>query len=433
MIIDYSTLLLAPGDPAQLILGKNAPPEALAELREEMELNDPFLLRYARFVGNAATGDLGQSYTSDRDVFDEIFSRFPNTLILAALGVVIAVIIGIPIGIISATRQYSMIDSGSMFFALLGVSMPNFWLGLMMILLFSVNLGWVPSGGYSSWSSLIVPAITLGTGSAAIITRMTRSSMLEVIRQDYIRTARAKGVAENVVINRHALKNALIPVMTVGEQIAEVILIHEGVSKKASCQKAGEMLEMVGIPAARAGDFPHQFSGGMKQRVVIAIALACNPDLLITDEPTTALDVTIQAQVLDLMKDLKSRYNTAMILITHDLGVVAQVCDKVAIMYAGEVVESGDIRDVYENTKHPYTRGLFGSIPDLDHSVGRLNPIKGMMPDPTDPPAGSSCVCWKPPMATSCLKGRIFATSTKTRCDDCVKICRLSSRILLPL
>ena len=145
---------------------------------------------------------------------------------------------------------------------------------------------------------------------------------------------------------------------------------------------------MVGIPAARAGDYPHQFSGGMKQRVVIAIALACNPDLLIADEPTTALDVTIQAQVLDLMKALKTRYNTAMILITHDLGVVAQVCDKVAIMYAGEVVESGDIRDVYENTRHPYTKGLFDSIPDLDHTVGRLKPIKGMMPDPTDLPPG---------------------------------------------
>ena len=181
---------------------------------------------------------------------------------------------------------------------------------------------------------------------------------------------------------------SLNPVMTVGEQIAEVILIHEGVSRKESFHKAREMLEMVGIPAARAGDYPHQFSGGMKQRVVIAIALACNPDLLIADEPTTALDVTIQAQVLDLMKDLKNRYNTAMILITHDLGVVAQVCDKVAIMYAGEVVESGDIRDVYENTKHPYTKGLFGSIPDLDHTVGRLQPIKGMMPDPVNPPSG---------------------------------------------
>jgi len=214
-LLVFAIMSFTPGDPAQLILGENAPLEAVAELREEMGLNDPFVLRYARFVGNAMMGDLGQSYTSGRDVFDEIFSRFPNTLILAALGVIIAVLIGIPVGIISATRQYSMIDSGSMIFALLGVSMPNFWLGLMMILLFSVNLGWVPSGGYSDWSSLIMPAITLGTGSAAIITRMTRSSMLEVIRQDYIRTARAKGVAENVVINQHALKNALIPVITV--------------------------------------------------------------------------------------------------------------------------------------------------------------------------------------------------------------------------
>lgn len=214
-LLVFAIMSFTPGDPAQLILGENAPAEAVAELREDMGLNDPFILRYARFVGNALTGDLGQSYTSGRDVFDEIFSRFPNTLVLATLGVIIAVLIGIPVGIISATRQYSMIDSGSMIFALLGVSMPNFWLGLMMILVFAVNLGWVPSGGYSDWSSLILPAITLGTGSAAIITRMTRSSMLEVIRQDYIRTARAKGVSEQVVINQHALKNALIPVITV--------------------------------------------------------------------------------------------------------------------------------------------------------------------------------------------------------------------------
>ena len=214
-LLVFAIMSFTPGDPAQLILGENAPAQAVEALREEMGLNDPFFSRYARFVGNAVTGDLGRSYTSGRDVFDEIFSRFPNTLILAALGVLIAVSIGIPVGIISATRQYSMVDSGSMLFALLGVSMPNFWLGLMLILVFAVNLGWLPSGGYSDWSSLILPALTLGTGSAAIITRMTRSSMLEVIRQDYIRTARAKGVAENVVINRHALKNALIPIITV--------------------------------------------------------------------------------------------------------------------------------------------------------------------------------------------------------------------------
>ncbi|AMO55760.1 peptide ABC transporter ATPase [Endozoicomonas montiporae] len=181
---------------------------------------------------------------------------------------------------------------------------------------------------------------------------------------------------------------SLNPVMTVGDQIAEVVLIHQSVDKPQSINKAKEMLEMVGIPAGRYSEYPHQFSGGMKQRVVIAIALACNPDLLIADEPTTALDVTIQAQVLDLMKGLKQKYNTAMIMISHDLGVVAQVCDKVAIMYAGEIVESGPIRDVYQNTQHPYTKGLFGSIPDLNKDVERLVPIKGLMPDPTHLPKG---------------------------------------------
>mgnify|MGYP000844396181 FL=1 len=142
---------------------------------------------------------------------------------------------------------------------------------------------------------------------------------------------------------------SLNPVMTVGEQIAEVIEIHEHIGKEEAMNKAAEMLELVGIPGARKNDFPHQFSGGMKQRVVIAIALACNPKLLIADEPTTALDVTIQAQVLDLMTDLKNKFKTSMLLITHDLGVVAQVCDKVAIMYAGEIVEYGTLEDVFEN------------------------------------------------------------------------------------
>jgi peptide/nickel transport system ATP-binding protein len=181
---------------------------------------------------------------------------------------------------------------------------------------------------------------------------------------------------------------SLNPVLTVGEQISEVIEIHQDLDKNESMKKAGEMLEMVGIPAARVNDFPHQFSGGMKQRVVIAIALACNPKLLIADEPTTALDVTIQAQVLDLMNDLKNKFKTAMIMITHDLGVVAQVCDKVAIMYAGEIVENGRIEDIFENTKHPYTKGLFASIPNLDDDVDRLKPIKGVLPDPTDLPSG---------------------------------------------
>ncbi|EOD00983.1 ABC transporter ATP-binding protein [Caldisalinibacter kiritimatiensis] len=181
---------------------------------------------------------------------------------------------------------------------------------------------------------------------------------------------------------------SLNPVLTVGDQIAEVIEIHQNVSRQEAIKKAGDMLELVGIPKARANDYPHQFSGGMKQRVIIAIALACNPQLLIADEPTTALDVTIQAQVLDLMNNLKNEFGTALIMITHDLGVVAEVADKVAIMYAGEIIEYGPIEAIFENTKHPYTMGLFGSIPKLDEDADRLNPIKGLMPDPTDLPTG---------------------------------------------
>jgi peptide/nickel transport system ATP-binding protein len=181
---------------------------------------------------------------------------------------------------------------------------------------------------------------------------------------------------------------SLNPVLSVGEQISEVLLIHQDINIETAIDKAKEMLELVGIPGARYNDYPHQFSGGMKQRVVIAIALACNPKLLIADEPTTALDVTIQAQVLDLMNNLKEKFKTAMLMITHDLGVVAQVCDKVAIMYGGEIIEYGKIEDIFESTKHPYTKGLFGSIPNLDSDVTRLSPIKGTMPDPTNLPSG---------------------------------------------
>ena len=181
---------------------------------------------------------------------------------------------------------------------------------------------------------------------------------------------------------------ALNPLMTVGDQIAEVISLHEHCSKKDSMEKAMEMLEMVGIPAERYPEFPHQFSGGMKQRVVIAIALACNPKLLLADEPTTALDVTIQAQVMRMINDLKREFNTSMILITHDLGIVAESCDQVAIMYAGEIVEYGSLEDIFDHTAHPYTKGLFNSIPSLDKDTERLQPIQGLMPDPANLPEG---------------------------------------------
>ena len=182
---------------------------------------------------------------------------------------------------------------------------------------------------------------------------------------------------------------ALNPVLTIGDQIAEVIKLHnKGITLAEANIRAAQMLETVGIEAARMNEYPHQFSGGMKQRVVIAIAMACNPEILIADEPTTALDVTIQAQVISLMADLKKNNNAAMILITHDLGVVAEICDKVAIMYAGEIVEYGSLVQIYKNPQHPYTKGLFASIPDLHKNIHRLTPIKGLMPDPSALPEG---------------------------------------------
>ena len=202
---------------------------------------------------------------------------------------------------------------------------------------------------------------------------------------------------------------ALNPVDTVGEQIAEVIYLHQNVSKKESWRLAGEMMESVGIPAERYSDFPHQFSGGMKQRIVIAMALACSPELLIADEPTTALDVTIQAQVLDMMQELKHKSGASMLLITHDLGVVAEMCDKVGVIYAGQLQEYGRIEHVFDETAHPYTKGLFDSLPRTSDSCTRLKPIKGLMPDPTDLPKGCKfhprcefcterCTCEEPPM-----------------------------------
>ncbi len=176
---------------------------------------------------------------------------------------------------------------------------------------------------------------------------------------------------------------SLNPVQTVGKQIMEVIKLHEKCSAAEATLRATEMLEMVGIPGERFNEYPHQFSGGMRQRVVIAIALACNPELLIADEPTTALDVTIQAQILDMMRKLKEDFNTSMIMITHDLGVVAETCDKVVIMYAGEIVEAGTAAHIFRNPQHPYTIGLFDSLPSLDKDVDRLKPIPGLMPDPS--------------------------------------------------
>jgi len=181
---------------------------------------------------------------------------------------------------------------------------------------------------------------------------------------------------------------ALNPVKTVSDQIAESIRQHQAVNKKQAHQEAVGILETVGISADRADEYPHQFSGGMKQRVVIALAIACNPEILIADEPTTALDVTIQAQVLELIDNIRRELNTSLILITHDLGVVAEICDTVAVVYAGQIVETGSKEDIFDHPTHPYTRGLFSALPDMSKDVERLSPIDGRPPDPTDIPKG---------------------------------------------
>lgn len=214
--IIFTMMYFTPGDPARIMLGEAAAEADVIRLRAELGLDDPFLVQFGRYVKDAVVHqDIGRSYTTKRPVLELIMTRFPSTLKLAALGIIVAVILGIPTGIISATKQYSLFDNVAMVVALLGVSMPNFWQGLMMILVFSVYLGWLPSSGFNTPAHMVLPALTIGTSTAAIITRMTRSSMLEVIRQDYIRTARAKGQVESKVINRHALKNALIPIITV--------------------------------------------------------------------------------------------------------------------------------------------------------------------------------------------------------------------------
>ena len=181
---------------------------------------------------------------------------------------------------------------------------------------------------------------------------------------------------------------ALNPIERVGYQIAEAIGLHNRVTRADAVKRACDMLEMVGIPMERYKEFPHQFSGGMKQRVVIAMALACNPVLLIADEPTTALDVTIQAQVLEMMQELKENLGTSVIMITHDLGVVADSCNSVAVVYAGEIVEYGSAEHIFDYPSHPYTIGLFDSLPKLDSTESRLKPISGLMPDPANLPPG---------------------------------------------
>lgn len=238
-IIIFLIMALSPGDPARLVLGEMASEESVANWRETHGLNDPLPVRYVNYMKNMLKGDLGTSYANGRSVATEISSRFPITLRLAIVGMIVALVIAIPLGIVSAVKQYSLIDGFATIFGMLGIALPSFWVALMMILLFSLKLNWLPSGGIEGWQSMVMPAISIGLGCCANIMRITRSSMLEVIRTDYIRTAKSKGVKKRDIIGKHALRNVLIPVITVaglqfgammgGAVIAETVFSWPGV------------------------------------------------------------------------------------------------------------------------------------------------------------------------------------------------------------
>jgi len=241
VFIIFFIMDLAPGDPVYQVAGEQASAAELQALRVKMGLDGNIFTRYVRYIKNMARGNLGSSYISKRDVMKTYLERLPNTLLLASVTMLVAISVSIPLGIIAAVHQNSLKDTVSMILALLGLSMPNFWLGLLLIILFSLKLKWLPSGGKNGIESIILPALTVGLGLAALMTRTTRSSMLDVIRQDYLRTARSKGVTEKKVINKHALKNALIPIITVfgiqfsnvlgGSVLAETVFSWPGVGR----------------------------------------------------------------------------------------------------------------------------------------------------------------------------------------------------------
>lgn len=242
ILIVYLIFSVAPGDPARVALGDEATNEALNEWREERGLNDPILIQYGRYLIGISTGDFGNSFVrSQAPVFDEIAAKFPYTLQLALYSMIISLVLAFPLGVIAAIKQNTWFDSLSMFVALLGVSMPQFWLGMLLLLTFSLGLGWFPTSGANSWLSIVLPAASLGFGSMAGMARTTRSSMLEVIRQDFIRTARSKGISRSKVITKHAIPNALIPSLTVigiqmgnllaGSVVVETVFAWPGIGR----------------------------------------------------------------------------------------------------------------------------------------------------------------------------------------------------------
>ena len=289
VLLVFSMMYFSPGKPEDYILGDMATVEDKAKFREENGLNAPFIVQYFNYIRKALTGDLGISYTTKQPVVDEILARFPTTFQLAFFSTLIAVVIGIFTGIISAVKQYTIWDNICRILAMIGVSMPNFWQGLLLIILFSVVLNWFPSSGFGTWKHVVLPAVTIGTSSAASVMRMTRSSMLEAIRQDYVRTARAKGQKEAAVVWRHAFRNAIIPVMTVvginfgrmlgGAAISEVVFAIPGL---------GNLI----IGAIKVKNAP------LVQGGIMFIALAMSIVNLIVDVLYAYVDPRIRSQYL---------------------------------------------------------------------------------------------------------------------------------------
>jgi peptide/nickel transport system permease protein len=284
----FTLLYLTPGDPARMILGDMATENAIREFREKEGMDKPFLVQFGNYVYKAVTkGDIGRSYITKRPVMDEIMQAFPATLRLAAFAIIVAIIIGIPCGILSAIKQYSIFDTATMIFAMIGLSMPVFWLGLLLILLFSVNLHWLPSSGFDTFRAMILPSVTLSAQSISMITRMTRSSMLEVVRADYIRTARSKGQKESVVTWVHALHNALIPVVTLcGLQFGHLLsgaILTESIF---AVPGVGRLM----VEAIKARDYP------MVQGGVLFVAVTFSLVNLFVDLLYAYIDPRIKAQ-----------------------------------------------------------------------------------------------------------------------------------------
>jgi len=295
-IIVFTIIHMQPGDPVQVKLGIMANQENIAQMRESLGLDKPLHIQYFIFIKNALRGDFGRSIRTDTPVMEEILSRLPATLKLSVLGMLLAIIIGFPLGVLAALKQNTIIDMTSSFLALIGFSIPNFWAGLMLMLLLSVYIPIFPSSGYGTWQHLVLPAITLAIQTIAVITRMTRSSMLEIIRQDYVKTARAKGISDKLVLVRHIIRNALIPVVTIaglyfghslgGVVVTETVFSYPGV---------GRLL----VDAIRSQDYP------VIQAGILIFATGVALVNLIVDVVYAYLDPRIKAQYRGIMKGVE--------------------------------------------------------------------------------------------------------------------------------